>query len=171
MTPALTGLLARGLALFPMPAGQRQAPPGWQHRASRDPHQPWPHGSNVGIGCRASGIVVLDLDRKNGHDGIAVFGQLCAGAGQAWPDTFTVTTPHGLHLYFTAPAGPPIASTIWHTGPGIDVRAPGWSSGGYVIGPGSTVNNRPYVITHDRPLLPLPTWLMPHLRVATPPRR
>jgi hypothetical protein len=55
--------LARGLAVFAIPPGERAAPPGWQ-RASRDPHQPWPGGSNIDVSCRASGIVVLDLDRK-----------------------------------------------------------------------------------------------------------
>ncbi len=165
-------LLARGLAIFPIPAGQRIAPPGWQQRASRDAHQPWPVGSNIGVGCRRSGIVVLDLDRKNHADGIDAFQQLCVEAGQPWPHTFTVHTPHnGLHLYFTAPDQPAIANTIGKPRPGIDVRAPGWASGGYVIGPGSIVNARPYQIIVDLPIIALPQWLIGQLRHATPPNQ
>jgi hypothetical protein len=161
--------LAMGLAAFPIPAGQRKAPPGWAQRASRDPGQPWPDGSNTGIACRASNIVVLDLDRKNGRDGITAFRRLCAGHGQPWPETLTVATPNaGLHLYFTAPDRPPIASTISELGPGIDIRAPGYASGGYVVGPGSIVDGRPYEISLDLPIAALPLWLVPLLREAKP---
>jgi Bifunctional DNA primase/polymerase, N-terminal len=118
--------LARGLAVFPIAPGQRKAPPGWQIRASTDPGQPWPPGSNVGVGCRASGVVVLDLDRKNGVDGVATLQRLCAAHEQPSPQTFTVATANGgLHLYFTAPPARVVVNTIGILGRGIDVRAPG----------------------------------------------
>jgi hypothetical protein len=165
-------LLARGLAVFPIPAGQRQAP-GWHSQVSRDPGQAWPADAdtNIGVGCRASAMVVVDLDRKRGNDGIAAFGQLCAAAGMVWPDTFTVTTPNGgLHLYFTAPQGRTVACTIGHPRPGIDIRAPGAVRGGYVIGPGSIVNGRPYRIGNPAPIAALPVWLAALLPPARPPR-
>lgn len=48
-------------------------------------------------------------------------------------------------------------------GPGIDVRDPGRRSGGYLIGPGSTVDNSRYVITRDVPILELPGWIATQL--------
>jgi len=76
--------------------------------------------------------------------------------GQPWPDTLTIATPHaGLHLYFRIPPGTAVASTIsrW---PGIDIRASGYRSGGYLAGPGSVVGGAEYVIEHDVPAAPLP---------------
>ena len=58
----------------------------------------WPDGANIGVGCRASGITGVDLDRHGG--------------------------PGGLHLYFTVPArlAVPSVAGIW---PGVDTRGPG----------------------------------------------
>ncbi len=153
----------RGLAVFPLPAGSKAAGPGWQRRCTADLEvlaRTWPDGANIGVGCRASGIVGLDLDRRDGGpDGVAVFAALCRVYGQPWPDTLTVATPHaGLHLYFRVPPGAAAASTIsrW---PGIDIRAPGYRSGGYLAGPGSVVDGAEYVIDRDVPAAPLPRWL------------
>jgi Bifunctional DNA primase/polymerase, N-terminal len=158
--------LAHGLAVFPIPPGARGAPPGWQRRASRHPDQPWPAGSNIGVGCRASGIVVLDLDRKNGVDGVATLAVLGAAHDQPWPATFTVATAHGgLHLYFRAPTRV-VVNTIGILGPGIDVRAPGRMSGGYVLGPGSTVDGHSYAVARNLPIAATPDWLV---RLLCPP--
>ncbi len=150
----------RGLAVFPLPAGSKAAGPGWHRRCTADLEvlaRTWPAGANIGVGCRASGIVGLDLDRHDGGpDGVAVFAALCRVYGQPWPDTLTVATPHaGLHLYFRIPPGAAAASTIsrW---PGIDIRASGYRSGGYLAGPGSVVGGAEYVIEHDVPAAPLP---------------
>ena len=71
----------RGLAVFPLPAGSKAAGPGWQRRCTADIAvlaRTWPDGANIGVGCRASGIVGLDLDRRGGGpDGIATFAALC----------------------------------------------------------------------------------------------
>ncbi|SCL12951.1 Bifunctional DNA primase/polymerase, N-terminal [Micromonospora nigra] len=161
LSAGLAAALARGLAVFPIPAGARKAPPGWQALVSRDPGPAWPIDSNVGVGCRASGIVVLDLDRKNGVDGVAGFAGLLDQQGCSWPVTFTVATPSGgQHLYFAAPPGRVIVSTIGVLGPGIDVRAPGRLSGGYVVGPGSIVGDRPYLVDKDLRIAPLPDSLV-----------
>ncbi len=155
--------LARGLAVFPIPPGERKAPPGWQARASRAPDQPWPAGCNVGVGCRASGVVVIDLDRKNGVDGVVELERICRAGAAPWPQTFTIATANaGLHLYFIAPHQV-VVSTIATMGPGIDVRAPGRTSGGYVIGPGSVVDGCTYTIAHDLPIAPVPRWLANYL--------
>jgi Bifunctional DNA primase/polymerase, N-terminal len=172
MSPDPTrALLARSLALFPIPAGAKQAPVGWHELVTTDPAavRAWPAGGNVGVACRASGIVGLDLDRKDDVDGTDTLRALCAAARRPWPATLTVTTPHGgLHLYFRAPTDPgdvvvPSSIGRW---PGIDVRAPGRRLGGYLVGPGSTVDGRRYVITQDLPIAPLPGWITTHLTIG-----
>jgi len=91
----------RGLAVFPLPAGSKAAAPGWHRRCTADLEllaRTWPDGANIGVGCRASGITGVDLDRHGG--------------------------PGGLHLYFTVPArlAVPSVAGIW---PGVDTRGPG----------------------------------------------
>jgi hypothetical protein len=91
--------------------------------------------------------------------------------GQPWPDTFTVATSRaGPHLYFRVPPGAAAASTIsrW---PGIDIRAPGYRTGGYLAGPGSVVDGIPYVIEHDVPIAALPAWLAGLLDAGARPGR
>ncbi|CUU60799.1 Bifunctional DNA primase/polymerase, N-terminal [Parafrankia irregularis] len=168
---------ARGLALFPLAPGSRQPAPGWQRHCTTDPGQVAQlasAGTALGVGCRASDIVVLDLDRHPGEpDGIAGFAAACAAHGARWPDTFTVRTPRGgLHVYFAA-AGRPIASTSGGRtllGPGIDTRGPGRRSGGYLLAPGSRTTTGRYLIEHDRPITPLPAWLVRLLAVRPLPR-
>ena len=150
----------RGLAVFPLPAGGKAARPGWQRRCTADPGvlaRTWPDGANIGVGCRASGIVGLDLDRHDGGpDGVAVFAALCSIYGQRWPDTLTIATPHGgLHLYFRILPGLAVASTIGRW-PGIDIRAPGYRSGGYLAGPGSVVDGSGIPHRPRRPRRPPP---------------
>lgn len=161
MSPDTLPLAHRGFFLFPLPPGEKRTEPGQLARATNDAAEMarWPADANVGVACRPSGIVVLDLDRHDdGRDGIAMFGQLCGQHRRPWPGTLTVKTPReGLHLYFRAPSGVVVSSIgRW---PGIDVRAPGRRLGGYVVGPGSIVGGREYVIEQDVPLLPLPVWL------------
>jgi hypothetical protein len=164
--------LAAGLAVFPLPPGGRRPAPGWQQRCTRDPaalRRWWPPGANVGVGCRASGVVGLDLDR-HGHDvdGVDQLAAVCAAHAQPWPDTLTVRTPSGgLHLYFRVPTGVTIGSTSGGRsalGSGIDTRGPGRHSGGYLVGPESIVDSRWYVIDDTNAgastaIQPLPAWL------------
>ncbi|WP_030556869.1 bifunctional DNA primase/polymerase [Streptomyces exfoliatus] len=161
----------RGLALFPLPAGGRVPEPGWHEAATTDPAalvQLLADGANVGVGCRASQVVALDLDVHQA-DGPAVNGietlrtQLDIRGLADWPETFTVMTPHqGLHLYFRVPATCTIGSFSGgrtRLGPGIDVRGPGRRRGGDLVGPGSIVGGLPYLITRDVPVAPLPDWI------------
>lgn len=156
--------IARGLAVFPLPPGGKIAGPGWHSRIVADVAElthVWRPGDNIGIGCCASQVVGIDLDRHDETaDGLVTFQWLCDQARRPWPKTFTVRTPNnGLHLYFQAPAGMVIGSSIGKLGPGIDVRAPGRRLGGYLVGPGSRVGGRAYTVARDVPIVPLPTWL------------
>lgn len=158
--------LRYGLAVFPMPPGHKRPGPGWRGSIITSPAQlpQWPVGANVGVACRASGVVGLDLDHNDhGFDGVAAFAAQCANRGQSWPDTLTVTTPHGgQHLYFRAPAQGIILSTSSgrsELGAGIDVRAPGRRSGGYLAGPSSIVDDTVYAVSRETTVADLPSWL------------
>jgi len=170
---AAAALARRGFTVFPIPAWGRVPAPGWQKNTTADPRAVpglFEEGANIGVACRASRLVVLDLDRHDGDDGITAWSWLCARHRQEQPVTFTALTPHGgRHLYFRAPGGAAIASSSGRRRrlpPGIDVRAPGTRTGGYVLGPGSHVLAGRYRIAHDLPVAPLPTWLH---RVLAPP--
>ncbi|MGW5974459.1 bifunctional DNA primase/polymerase [Streptomyces sp. NPDC055186] len=150
--------MGRGLALFPIPAGSRVLAPGWQRRATLDQAelpQLLADGGNVGVSCRASRVVALDLDAPS-------------SSMRDWPSTFTVSTPRtGLHMYFRVPADCTIGSFSGlqsPLGPRIDVRGPGRRSGGYLVGPGSVVGGLPYLVVHDVPVVPLPGWITGRLQ-------
>ena len=122
---------------------------------------------NIGVGCRASRIVGLDLDVKDDRDGLVVLAALAERLGETVPETLTVATPSGgRHLYFAAPDGCTIGSFSGDRsplGPGVDVRGPGLRTGGYLVGPGSVVGGIEYVIVRDVPVLPLPDWIAARL--------
>jgi hypothetical protein len=169
--PDPLAVAALGLAVFPLPPGSKRAAPGALAACTADPVRltaSWPAGANIGVGCRASGVAGLDLDRHDGKpDGLATFAELAAAAGAGWPVTLTVATPHdGLHLYFRVPAGLTVCSmaAAW---PGVDVRGPGYRTGGYLAGPGSVVGGRPYAVTSNPGIAVLPAWLAHSSKTAS----
>ncbi len=142
-------------------------------RLSRAAFRP---GENYGIAAKLSGLVILDLDQpKPGYqlppkwehwrnepgivNGCDVLAALAEHAGvTSWPCTFTVTTPSGgAHLYYRAPDGRKIGNSP--LGPMIDVRGGGDSHGGYVLGPGSVRDGRPYRVADGQDPRPLPGWI------------
>ena len=173
---ALT-LAARGLHVFPLkpdskiPALLRD----WENRATTDPdtlRRCWETGPfNIGIACGPSGLIVVDLDTpkpetppppapfnvpgvNEGADVLALLAERYA-APFPW-DTYAVTTGRGgMHLYFRQPEGEALRNTAGRLGWLIDTRA----AGGYVVGPGSVVDGKPYRVTVDAPPAPLPGWL------------
>ncbi|WP_159048094.1 bifunctional DNA primase/polymerase [Streptomyces sp. XY511] len=154
------------LAVFPLQrGGRRPAVAGWQDTASADPEalRSWPDGANIGIACRRSRLVVLDLDVKGNENGVEVFTWHLDRRRERWPDTLTVTTPSGgCHVYYRARAGWTVPSSSGgrtRMGPGIDVRAPGRRLGGYVIGPNSIVDGKRYDVAVALPVQTLPVWV------------
>ncbi|MEU8133779.1 bifunctional DNA primase/polymerase [Streptodolium elevatio] len=180
---------ARGWHVFPItPGGRVSAVTDWPNRATATDtariarcweHRPY----NIGIACGPSGLVVVDLDMPKSEDdkpkdewageqvscGADVLAVLAARAGEPFPDhTFTVTTQAGgTHLYFAAPDSLALPSTSGKHGWKVDTRA----NGGYVIAAGSVRNDRPYTVTRDVPVAPLPDWLFAILRPAPVARR
>nr|WP_052390805.1 bifunctional DNA primase/polymerase [Streptomyces sp. NRRL B-24484] len=95
---------------------------------------PWATGYGIACGRAPHHLIGLDLDRKNGLDGVAELARLAAEHGFTVPATATVSTPTGgLHLWLTAPPDAVFPNSVGVVGPGIDVRGPG----GLLVGPGS----------------------------------
>ena len=102
-------------------------------------------------------LVVLDLDVKNGSDGLASLQKVELELGLL-PETFAVSTPSGgQHLYFSVPNGMALKNSASKMGAGIDVRA----NRGYVLAPGSVLDGKGrYEIIRHLPIAALPeAWI------------
>jgi len=92
--------------------------------------------ANIGIATgQVSGLVVVDVDVKNGAKGRESIQSI-----HGMTPTLTVRTPSGgWHLYYCAPQEQEVRC---RTGllPGIDIKA----DGGYVVGPGSAIDGQAY---------------------------
>lgn len=105
---------------------------------------------NWGLDCEKSGLVVLDVDNKDGKNGTATLLEL-EEQNTFLPPTLAVCTPNkGKHFYFQGAARSRVAFA-----PGLDTR----SSGGYVVLFGSTRPTGEYFIADDRPVARIPDWL------------
>ncbi|OAN29001.1 hypothetical protein A4X17_05285 [Plantibacter sp. H53] len=149
--------LARaGFYVFPMtPRGQFLQGFGWDRGASRslrqirkwwadDPRQ------RIGVHCGLSGIVVVDLDRKNGKDGFASLEK----AGHDLPRTFNYASRrgNGAHHIYRAPEGIELTIDRDLNGmPGVDIR----SGIGLIVYNGPTLTKKPR-------LAPAPEWAIVH---------
>lgn len=112
------------------------------HDATADPDQvralfaaaPWAVGYGIACGRSPQYLFGLDLDRKNGVDGVASLRALTARHGFQVPRTTLVRTPTGgLHLWLSTAPDLRVPNTAGLLGPGIDTRG----HGGYLVGPGS----------------------------------
>ena len=77
---------------------------------------------NIGIACAISGLVVMDVDFRNGGTNEGLESQ-----------TFTVATGDGLHYYYSAPVGSTFPGKLRD---GVDIKY-----NGYVVAGGSTHPN------------------------------
>jgi hypothetical protein len=101
--------------------------------------------ANIGIACSLSGIVVFDIDRRNGGE-----------RPDCLPDTFTVETGDGEHLYYCAPAD---FSPAQVDDEGIDVK---WN--GYVVAaPSIHPNGKTYSVARQDVVRALPSDLQAFL--------
>ncbi|MEU2162411.1 bifunctional DNA primase/polymerase [Streptomyces sp. NPDC019208] len=125
------------------------------------------HATGYGIACGQGDTPLLgiDLDRKNGVDGVATLERLGAEHNFTIPRTVAIATPSGgFHLWFTGPAGVKLTNSASKVGPGIDVRG----YGGYLVGPGSWTPKGYYRVcsTGEPVVSPVP---VPLLQLITPP--
>ncbi|MFI1470628.1 bifunctional DNA primase/polymerase [Streptomyces wuyuanensis] len=118
-----------------------------------------PHATGYGIACGRGDwpLLGVDLDRKNGVDGVESLQQLAEQHGFVVPHTIVVATPSGgLHLWFTGPAAAAVQNSAGKLGPGIDVRG----YGGYLVGPGSWTPKGVYRIAAMHPVAQAPARLV-----------
>lgn len=150
---------ARGWAVFPCRAGDKV--PATAHGfkdASTDPQQirTWwtaEPDNNIGLACGASGLVVIDIDCKNGAPGWDTWKTLTAAHGPEVALTLAARTPSGgMHLYYAA-AGHDVKSAANALGAGLDTRA----RGGYVVAPPSRIGDLAYTwLDEEATLTPFP---------------
>jgi hypothetical protein len=138
-------------------AGKHPSVP-WGKNALRAGQQiPIPPGCGVGVATGSrSGLLVVDLDRKKGVDGVASLRRL----GEL-PETVGVATPSGgFHVYLQYPDFT-VGNSVSMIGPGIDIRG----EGGYVVMPPSLhENGGRYEWLRQGPVAAAPEWLLNMLR-------
>lgn len=163
MLDSAVALAKRGKPVFPCKQDKSPLTEHGFKDATKDSgiiRQWWTQHPDALIGMptgSVSGLVVLDVDNKNGHDGDESLYQLQLKYGQL-PDTPQVLTPSGgRHVYFQHP-GIPIKSTASGIGDGLDIRG----EGGYVIVPPSRVNGKCYEYEASNPthIADMPGWLI-----------
>jgi hypothetical protein len=111
--------------------------------------------ANIGILTGPeSGILVLDVDGKQGEESLAELSR----RGFALPDTYCVSTGRGSHFYFEYPAGLDIRNSAGKAGNGLDIRG----AGGYVVAPPSRHISGTVYRCGDpgKTLAPVPEWLL-----------
>ncbi len=118
-------------------------------------------GQPTNIGIRTgNGVMVVDIDAdKSGIDSL----KLLEDAHGALPDTWTVLTGNGYHLYFKVEGHVPCRQGKYGIGEGIDIRG----DGGYSIGPKSLhVSGRTYEEDSDtlRDMAIAPAWFVNLIR-------
>lgn len=163
-----------GYKVFPViENGKIPAIGGWQHRATSDEHEirklwtetdPVLGGTRVkpyNIGISTAGLLVLDVDTKDGKPGLKSLEQCDMIEGV--PETYTVqTTSGGLHLYFKP--GNPVGNSSSKIAPGLDVRG----DGGYVLAPGSVIDGKAYHVVKPFTVADAPAWLERSAGAPTP---
>lgn len=139
----------RGFVVFPCDhyANPKRPKLKWTQEATSNPEmirrmwKKWPNALVALPTGKINGIIVLDIDRKNGVDGFVSLREIGFDYGSY--EGFKVRTPSGgVHLYFSYREH--VRNSVnWHA-PGLDVR----SDGGYVIAGGSIPDLGAYEVCH-----------------------
>ena len=163
MVEAALAYAANGIAVFPVVANEkRPLTANGFHNASVDMDviNGWFRKStDVNIGMATgivNGILVVDVDIKNGKDGEASLSELETLYGLL-PETRKHKTPSGgYHLLFGI-GSEAVGSSRDAIGVGLDIRA----DGGYVVAPPSVVDGGRYeVVNPDVSVADAPEWLI-----------
>jgi len=138
--------LSEGMSVIPLkPNDKRPLLPSWTElqNAALSTHEVkaiWDAEPDANVGIvtgQISGLSVLDIDGKPGAIAIQQ-------ASISLPETRVVRTPNGLHYYFQFTEDlKQSAGIIDH----VDIR----SSGGYVVAPPSTINEKEYIVAKNLP--------------------
>jgi hypothetical protein len=118
---------------------------------------------NIGIATGAeSGFFVVDIDVKNCDDAFLNAAELLGYDDLCDPETIQVDTPSGgQHWYFKMPKH----GIGNYTGivSGVDIKG----DGGYVLGPGSVIDGRPYAFSRDGEIAEAPKEFLERLESRT----
>lgn len=110
-------------------------------------------GGDYNVAVRTNELIVLDVDCHGKVDGFDALAEM-----PPIPETFRVRTPSGgLHIYFRAEGGQYSQHDL---ATGINVRA----TNGYVVGPGSEIDGKAYVVESDAPIAAPPAWLIERMQ-------
>ena len=111
---------------------------------------------NYGVCPRDKGVVIdLDIKPERGIDGRDTWANTLLENDDN-VETFTVQSPSGgLHFYFNTEVEVGNAHNFGKSS-GVDVRG----TGGYVVGPGCTLDNGSYAVTGERDIASAPGWLV-----------
>ena len=130
---------------------------------------PWATAYGIACGWAPHHLLGLDLDVKDGLDGIGDLRDLADRHRFTMPATATVASPSGgLHHWLSAPPGLGILNTAGEVAPGIDIR----TAGGYLVGPGSLGTKGRYLFapgTDPSVIAPAPPELLALLTPAPAP--
>ncbi|OJT99163.1 MAG: hypothetical protein BGN83_18285 [Rhizobium sp. 63-7] len=139
-------LAEQGFRIFPLSPRSKKPPRdfAWKEEATTDPdriREWWKADANYNVGvATGGGTIVVDADTKEGAPGLASLGMLELACGM--PKSFRVQTPSGgMHVYLRVDQTHRNRVHSIPDYPGIDIR----SDNGYVVGPGSVVDGKPYV--------------------------
>ena len=139
-----------GFRIFPCKPNSKVPACYWQQEATSDPNiirQWFVDFPNMNYGVvLGDDYFALDLDCKGRGNGVDQLDLLEIMNGEL-PRTFMVKTPSGgEHRYFRGTAPSSVGKK--ELGDSIDVRG----EGGYVLGPGSSIDGRFYEVIVDAPI-------------------
>lgn len=139
-------LAEQGFRVFPLSPRSKKPPRdfAWKEEATTDPdriREWWKADPNFNVGvATGGGTIVVDADTKEGAPGLTSLEMLELACGM--PKSFRVQTPSGgMHVYLRVDQTHRNRVHSIPDYPGIDIR----SDNGYVVGPGSVVDGKPYV--------------------------
>lgn len=147
-----------GFRVFPL-SPRAKVPPkdfAWKEEATVDSNKIrewWGADPNFNVGvATGNGTIVVDADTKKGKPGMASLDMLDV---MGLPPSYRVETPSGgMHVYLKVEEQHRNRVDSISDYPGIDIR----SDGGYVVGPGSTVDGKAYAVVSDLPVEPAGRW-------------
>lgn len=168
----------QGFKVFPLaPDAKRPMVRDWDHRATdRAAYigERWPEkATGYGIACGPSGLYVIDCDTPKPDSpppppevadaacGLDALCLLAAEIGEPMPSgTLTQRTGRGgYHYVYRAPRGVELRNTAGALTWLVDTRG----AGGYIVGPGSTVEGRTYEVIDWSAPAEVPAWIVRRL--------
>lgn len=166
------GLARAGLAVFPC-LGKKPLLK-WKMFSTRSPDEVadmWAHfggDPQPAIDCGKSGLLVVDLDRKNGKDGVAGWDALLDGQGANVDGCLIVETPSGgYHVWYRQHRELKLGNKTGSLPPGIDIRG----IGGFVMAPDCVMPDGTLydVVAGTLETLPIvPEWLVAAIDYVDP---